>query len=168
MMPSRTRNTLGQTVTDLGRNATAKPSFVSQLSESVQSRWQWFWGLRGGPSTAASKSGQLGEDAAAQFARARGWKIVARNWRHGRDELDLVAWDGEVLVFAEVRARRASALVSGYHSVTVRKKQALARAIHAYRRGMAQPPAHFRFDIVEVKVSDGVVGEVLFHSNIPL
>jgi putative endonuclease len=110
----------------------------------------------------------MGEQAAAQFVRARGWRIVARNWRHKRDELDIIAWDGEVLVFAEVRAREAGAFVSGYHSVTVRKKKALARAIHAYRRGMAQPPAHFRFDIVEVKVSDGVVGDVLLHSNIPL
>jgi putative endonuclease len=142
--------------------------WAGQLQKDLVARWRWFWGRRGQPGTAASERGRLGEDAAAKFVRERGWKIVARNWRHGRDELDLVAWDGAVLVFAEVRAREARAVVSGYHSVTRRKKNALARAIRAYRRGMEQPPAHFRFDIVEVKVSDGVVGEVLLHTNIPL
>jgi len=141
---------------------------LGQWRERVAERWRWFWGLRHQPNTAANVRGCLGEEAAAQFGRERGWKIIARNWRHGRDELDLVAWDGEVLVFAEVRARESHAVVSGYHSVTIRKKRALARAIKAYLRGMAQPPLHFRFDIVEVKVSDGMVREVLLHANIPL
>jgi putative endonuclease len=105
---------------------------------------------------------------AAKFLRERGWKIVARNWCHGRDELDLVAWDGEVLVFGEVRARAAQAVVSGYHSVTIRKKRALGRAARAYLRGLPSPPAHFRFDIVEVKVSDSDQPEVLLHTGIPL
>jgi len=142
--------------------------WAGQLRKDIATRWRWFWGRRALPDTVASERGRLGEEAAARLARERGWKIVARNWRHGRDELDMVAWDGPVLVFAEVRAREARALVSGYHSVTRRKKNALARAIRAYRRGMSQPPAHFRFDIVEVKVSDGAVGEVLLHSNLPL
>jgi len=141
---------------------------IGELFKHITARWRWFWGLRGQPATLAGEHGRLGEEAAAEFVRERGWKIVTRNWRHGRDELDLVAWDGEVLVFAEVRARKARALVSGYHSVTRRKKNALARAIAAYRRGMAFPPAHFRFDIVEVKVSDGAVVAVNLHANIAL
>ncbi len=149
-------------------HAAGMTGWAAKIRKDITARWRWFWGQRGLPDTLASERGRLGEEAAARFVRQRGWKIVARNWRHGRDELDLVAWDGAVLVFAEVRAREARATVSGYHSVTRRKKNALARAIRAYRRGMAQPPAHFRFDIVEVKVSDGVAGEVLLHANIPL
>ncbi len=135
----------------------------------IAARWRWFWGTRNpGPDTAASERGRLGEEAAATFLREKGWKIVARNWRHGRDELDLVAWDGEVLVFGEVRTRAAHAPVTGYHSVTRRKKHALARAVRAYLRGLEQRPAHFRFDIVEVRVSDGAVPEVMLHAGIPL
>jgi putative endonuclease len=141
---------------------------AAPLLKSITARWRWFWGQRGPPATLADERGRLGEEAAAKFVSERGWKIVARNWRHGRDELDLVAWDGAVLVFAEVRAREARALVSGYHSVTRRKKNALARAMLAYRRGMAVPPAHFRFDIIEVKVSDGAVVAVNLHANIAL
>jgi len=139
-----------------------------QWVETLAERWRWFWGLETRPGTAADARGRLGEEEAAQYVRGRGWKIVARNWRHGRDELDLVAWDGEVLVFAEVRTRAAQALVSGYHSVTGRKKRALARATRAYLQGLSPPPAHFRFDIVEVKVSDSVPPEVQIHSGIPL
>ena len=142
--------------------------WLGQLPDSLAARWRWFWGLRRRPDTAASHRGQLGEEAAARLVTQRGWKIIARNWRHGRDELDLVAWDGNVLVFAEVRARGAQAVVSGYHSVTGRKTRALARAVKAYLRGMADPPRHFRFDIIEVKVSDGMAHEVLLHANIPL
>jgi putative endonuclease len=143
-------------------------AWTRQWREAIAEKWRWFWGLRPQAGTAAASRGRLGEEAAAQFLRERGWKIVARNWRHGRDELDLVAWEGEVLVFIETRTRVAQALVRGYHSVTGRKKRALARAAKAYLRGLPSPPAHFRFDIVEVKVSDSGPPEVLLHAGIPL
>lgn len=137
-------------------------------AETLTKQWRWFWGLRAPTGTAANDRGRWGEDLAAQLVQDRGWKILARNWRHGKDELDLVAWDGSVLVFVEVRTRNARALVPGYYSVTGRKKRAFARAGRAYLRGLPSPPAHFRFDIVEVKVSDGIPPEVLLHSGIPL
>ncbi|MGA2052418.1 MAG: YraN family protein [Opitutales bacterium] len=123
---------------------------------------------RPGADTERAARGRLGESAAAEFLRARGWTVVARNWRAGRDELDVVARDGEVLVFCEVRTRAARALVPGYFSVTARKKRAVARAARAYLRGLAMPPAHFRFDILEVRVSDDGVSDVLHHANVPL
>jgi len=141
---------------------------MRQWVETVAKQWRWFWGLRTSTYTATDARGRLGEAAAAQFVQNRGWKILARNWRNGRDELDLVAWDGPVLVFVEVRTRAARALVPGYHSVTGRKKRALARAVRAYLQGLPTPPAHFRFDIVEVKVSDSAPPEVLLHAGIPL
>ncbi len=94
--------------------------------------------------------------------------MVARNWRNGRDELDIVARDGLVLVFCEVRTRAAHAVVPGYFSVTGRKKRAVARAARAYLRGLAEPPAHFRFDIVEIRMSDNAVSDVTHHANVPL
>jgi len=144
-------------------------SWLPQAWAKIAGHWRWFWGIRkAGPNTAASAQGRLGEEAAAKFVQERGWIIVTRNWRHGRDELDLVAWDGDILVFTEVKTRAAHAPVSGYNSVTWRKKRALARAVRAYLRGLEQSPTHFRFDIVEVKVSDGAVLKVLLHSGITL
>ncbi len=91
---------------------------------------------------------------AAEFLqRDRGLTIVARNWRNPRDrrdELDLVARDGEVLVFIEVKARAAGALVSGYHAVDERKKEVMRRTIKAYLAGLPAKPLTVRFDVVEV------------------
>jgi putative endonuclease len=141
-----------------------------RLWQTLTERWRWFWGLPPPPGadTPQAIRGRQGEEAAAEFLRRSGWAIVARNWRNGRDELDIVARDGPVLVFCEVRARAAQAVVPGYFSVTARKKRAVARAARAYLRGLAEPPAHFRFDILEVRMSDGAVSDVTHHANVPL
>lgn len=102
----------------------------------------------------SDSSGDRGEQlAAAWLKRERGFEIVARNWRNPsdrRDEIDLVGKDGEVLVFVEVKARAAGALVPGYHAIDARKKRALRRAIEAYLAKLQPKPNTFRFDVVEV------------------
>ena len=106
-------------------------------------------------------TGTWGEQAAAAWLqRERGFVIVTRNWRSPhdrRDELDLVAMDGDVLVFVEVKTRQASARVSGYHAIDRRKRAVLRRACDAYLRGLplSQRPRHFRFDVVEVAAGAG-------------
>lgn len=117
-------------------------------------------------------AGARGEEAAAEFLRHRhGFKIVARNWRRPgdrRDEIDLVARDGDVLVFVEVKARSADALVPGYFAVDERKKRVLRRAVHAYLSALSEPPRTFRFDVVEVALSDRLPPQCLHFENIPL
>ena len=49
--------------------------------------------------------GQFGEQAASDYLEQKGYKILDRNWRHGRAEIDIVAMDGVTLVFAEVKTR---------------------------------------------------------------
>jgi len=106
-------------------------------------------------------TGSLGESLAAKWlARERGYIIVARNWRDPHDhrqELDLVALDGPVLVFVEVKTRNASAHVSGYHAVNQRKRRALRRTCDAYLRALplSRRPPVFRFDVVEVALAPG-------------
>jgi len=121
-------------------------------------------------------SGVRGEKHAAEWLqRTRGFVLVARNWRDPRDrrqEIDLVCRDGEVLVFVEVKARAAGALVPGYYAVDRRKKKVMRRAIDAYLSQLTSPPRTFRFDVVEVahtgkSVSDAQP-EVLHFENIPL
>lgn len=127
-----------------------------------------------GPAAAdeRSASGARGEAAAADFLERRhAFKIVARNWRSPRDrrdEIDLVARDGEVLVFVEVKARSADALVPGYYAVDARKKRALRRAVHAYLGALAQPPRTFRFDVVEVALSERLPAQCLHFENVEL
>jgi len=127
-----------------------------------------------GPGQAPGKEdragrGSFGEREAAKYLRReKGFHVLIRNWRHGRDEIDLVCRDGEVLVFVEVRTRDAGATVSGYHSVTAKKKQALLRVCRAYLKGLRQRPAHFRFDIVEVRLGNGGSSTIHHFANASL
>lgn len=114
--------------------------------------------------------------AAAWLRRERGFTIVARNWRSPRDrreELDLVCHDGDVLVFVEVKARAASALVSGFYAVDRRKKKVLLRAARAYLARLHPPPRTFRCDVVEVALpvtglGGGAAPVVRHFENVPL
>jgi putative endonuclease len=112
-------------------------------------------------------------DAADWLRRERGFTVVARNWRNPRDrreELDLVCRDGPALVFVEVKARAAGALVPGYFAVDRRKKRVLRRAIRAYLRLLATRPETFRFDVVEIAlpIRAGGAPRILHFENIPL
>ena len=75
------------------------------------------------------KLGRWGEDAAATLLEERGYLVVERNWRcHGVGEMDLVARQGDCLVFVEVRARRGRAHGTPEESITAAKRKRLVAA----------------------------------------
>ena len=103
----------------------------------------------------------LGEEAAAHLLRSGGYRIVARNHRCRRGEIDLIAEKGEVLVFVEVRTRSTALFGGPEETVGARKQQrviAAARDYLAQRRG---PPRAARFDVIAVV--DGPSGPSLTH-----
>lgn len=122
--------------------------------------------------TGKNDAGARGEDAAADFLQHRhGFTIVTRNWRSPRDrrdEIDIVARDGDVLVFVEVKARQANALVPGFETIDRRKKRVLQRAVRAYLAALKDPPRTFRFDVVEVAHSNHLPSQCLHFENIAL
>ena len=140
------------------------------MREWLKSIWQRLRAVTGAGRKA--DSGALGEAAAADYLQHRhGFTIVTRNWRSPldrRDEIDLIARDGEVLVFVEVKARSVNALVPGYHAIDKRKKRVLRRAVHTYLSSLTAPPRTFRFDVVEVALSDRLPSQCLHFENIPL
>ena len=71
--------------------------------------------------------GQEGEAEAERYLRRKGYRIVARNVRSSLGELDLVAEDGQTLVFIEVKARRSGEFGGAIHAVHRQKQQKLAR-----------------------------------------
>ncbi|HEV2358444.1 MAG TPA: YraN family protein [bacterium] len=99
--------------------------------------------------------GRIGEDAAAAALAARGYRVLARNVRMGRGEIDLVCeHDGDV-VFVEVKARRGAAFGTPAEAVTARKQRALVALASRYlvRTGRGDRPC--RFDVVEVWLDAG-------------
>ena len=97
-----------------------------------------------------SRLGALGEDAAVELLRSGGYRIVARNHRCRRGEVDVIAEKGELLAFVEVRTRATAAFGGPEETVDVRKRRrviAAARDFLARRRG---PPRAARFDVIAV------------------
>lgn len=99
------------------------------------------------PRTAAQASGSEAERDAARFLERRGLAIVERNYRTRVGEIDLVALEGDVLVFVEVRMRSSGRFGGAAESITPRKQARIAAAAGHYLRRFRQPP-RCRFDVV--------------------
>ena len=97
--------------------------------------------------------GAFGERLAAAHLEAKGYRICDRNYRCREGEIDIVAQDGETLVFVEVRTRRGDALGGPAESITATKQSRLVAAATAYVQSLAQPPVDQRIDVVAVQLS---------------
>ncbi|HBG69724.1 MAG: hypothetical protein A2W93_15140 [Bacteroidetes bacterium GWF2_43_63] len=103
-------------------------------------------------SNSKSETGKFGEDEAALFLVNKGYEILHRNWRCGKDELDIVALHDEILVVVEVKTRTGTAFGMPWESVDDRKQQAIERAALTYLEAFAID-RDLRFDIVSIIVS---------------
>jgi putative endonuclease len=104
---------------------------------------------------ATGSIGPRGEDAAADAYRRRGYRVVARNWRCRLGELDLVLDRRGVLVFCEVKSRRASVFGAGYEAVTARKQAKVRALAQAFLQASGERPRAIRFDVASVQVRSG-------------
>ena len=96
------------------------------------------------------QAGDAGEAIAREWLRAAGWEILDQNVNFRCGELDIVAREGEQIVFVEVRSRWTARGATGAHSVGRAKQQRLTRAATLYlqRRGWTRASA--RFDAISV------------------
>lgn len=95
--------------------------------------------------------GALGEEAAAEHLEAKGYKILERNFRYGREgELDIVAEKDGTLVFVEVKMRRSDRFASPEDSVTFGKRKQIAKMARAYVSSKNRMDTCCRFDVVSV------------------
>ena len=115
--------------------------------------------------TSKSSIGRRGEQESERSLRAKGFKILARNWRAGKDEIDLICKDDEILVFVETRTRRTGALVGGFDSIDARKRKALNRGCRAYIAKLKPHPSSFRLDVVEIEHDEGEILETRHFEN---
>ncbi len=97
--------------------------------------------------------GRRGERAAEKHLRRNGYRIVARNFRAVGAEIDLVAMDGETLVFVEVKTRRSLAAGAPEEAVDERKQQRLRRAAEVFATRYRAEDTEMRFDVVAVDAS---------------
>ena len=96
--------------------------------------------------------GRLGEDLTHRYLRRKGLTIVSRNYRtrSGSGEIDLVAWDRDVLVFVEVKTRATAEFGEPERAVDAEKRDRLRRAARDYARRAEVDWQKTRFDIVSI------------------
>jgi putative endonuclease len=99
--------------------------------------------------------GRIGEGVAARFLLERGYRIIGQNVRFRHGEIDLVAWDGNTLVFVEVKTRLSARVGTGEEAITHAKQRQLTRLAAIYLAADPSPTPPCRFDVVVVEAGEG-------------
>ena len=97
--------------------------------------------------------GPRGERAAEKYLRRNGYRIVERNFRAAGAEIDIVAMDGDTLVFVEVKTRRSCEAGAPEEAVDERKQKQIRRAAEIFATRYCADDVTMRFDIVAIDAS---------------
>jgi putative endonuclease len=97
--------------------------------------------------------GSEGEDLAVRFLQKKGYRIVARNYKTPVGEIDIIARDGDTIVFIEVKTRTDISFGYPFEAVNKRKRQKLKNLALLYlkRQGKESP---VRFDVLSIFCMD--------------
>ena len=98
---------------------------------------------------AHNELGKWGEDLAADYLQRKGYTIIERDWKSGKRDLDIIAQDGNVNVFVEVKTRRNRLYGEPEESVDYHKLQNLQQAISHYVK-FKHIRQEIRFDIISI------------------
>jgi len=96
-----------------------------------------------------NKLGKKGEDIAYRFLVGKGFNILDRNWRHQKDEVDIIAMDGKFIVFVEVKTRSTAYFGDPDDAVDNKKQRFLIRAAEAYVESK-EIFNEIRYDIISI------------------
>ncbi len=101
-----------------------------------------------------SALGRKGEDLAHRYLRSSGYRIIARNYKPGQDsEIDIVAREGDKLVFVEVKSRRSAEYGSPDRAIDPEKKRHIVRAARTFVTRSGDAWNNVRFDVVAIVFS---------------
>jgi putative endonuclease len=102
-------------------------------------------------------TGRRGERAAFFYLRRLGFVVTAQRWRtpKARGDLDLVAWDKDVLCFVEVKTRTTRAVAPAEAAVDADKKRMVRKMAHHYLRQLPKQDIPVRFDILSIYFEAG-------------
>jgi putative endonuclease len=106
--------------------------------------------------------GAAGEAAAAAWYEARGYQLLARNWRCREGELDLVLAHRGTIVFCEVKARTSAAFGLPAEAVTRTKQQRIRLLATRWLEATGTRPSALRFDVACVLAGEITVLEACF------
>lgn len=96
--------------------------------------------------------GMLGESMAVRYLEMRGYRLLARNWRHKFGELDIIALDGCTLVAVEVKTRRGTGYGHPLESITVQKVGRLKALVAIWAAGQDRHFSDLRVDAMGIVI----------------
>ena len=96
-----------------------------------------------------------GEELASELLVRNGWTIVERNYRFGRGEIDIIALDGGVTVFVEVKTRLSTEYGPPEYAVTPSKQRQIVKVARGYLFERQLAECECRFDVVTVEFIRG-------------
>lgn len=94
--------------------------------------------------------GAFGEKLAGEYLKKRGYRILETNYRSPDGEVDIIAKEGEYLVFVEVRTKRGRSFGTPQESITQAKAERLIKVAYYYQQTNQNLPQLWRIDVVSV------------------
>lgn len=107
------------------------------------------------------RRGNRGERLALDYLTSKGYQLLAQNYRFERGEVDVVANDGGIIVFAEVKTRRSKKYGDPEHAVTPRKQNQIRKVAEGFLRERGLQGRPCRFDVLAVKLT--IQGPAIVH-----
>jgi putative endonuclease len=105
----------------------------------------------------AQNLGELGERLAERWVARQGWRVLARRYRVGHRDLDLVVRRGDTVAFVEVKTRHSAGFGGPICAVGFAKRRHLWRAATAWIDRHGPPAVEYRFDVVGVLIGNGLI-----------
>ena len=93
--------------------------------------------------------GQKGEDLATEYLKKAGFKILFRNWKWGKHEIDIIAENNNMVIFAEVKTRTDELMIPLSYIVTKEKQKSIIRAADGYIKRF-NIDKESRFDVITI------------------
>lgn len=103
-----------------------------------------------------SELGRMGEQYAAEYLIAKEYAILARNWRMGHLEVDIIGMEGDEVVFVEVKTRQGADVDAAVMAVDADKQHNLIVASRVFMKVSGLVHHRIRYDIVAVNVENGL------------
>ncbi len=94
--------------------------------------------------------GGWGEQKAKEYLLELGYQLISQNWRNRLGEIDLIMFDGIIVVFVEVRTKKSTQYGLGFESVNMKKQQQLLKMANSFLQANKWWDVPIRFDVVSI------------------
>lgn len=98
--------------------------------------------------------GEMGERLALKKIKRLGYKFIAKNYRCPLGEIDLIARDGDCLVFIEIKTRRGRSIGYAKEAINKRKMRQISKVALAYMKANNCCDVKARFDVIAINIKD--------------